>query len=114
MERWLKVKVDQSPFGWPSTKAFQHIDEDAKANYAGVKAALRTHFEPENEQSHYRDEIETCHKKGWADFAEDLCVLSEKAYPRLQPQAHECLALTVFLNRSAAFKFPLLFTSDNL
>ena len=56
----------------------------------------------ESKQSRYRAELETRQKKheeGWADFAEDLCVLSEKAYPQLQPQACKCLALTTFLKQ---------------
>ena len=74
--------MDQSPSGWPSTKSLPISGEDAKADYVGVKAALRTRFEPGSKQSHYRAELETRRKKrkeGWADFAEDLRVLSERA-----------------------------------
>ena len=35
------------------------------------------------------------HEEGWANFAEDLRVLSEKAYPQLEPQARECLAVNI-------------------
>ena len=95
--KWIKVRLVGR-----AQKAFQHLGEDAKVNYAGVKAALRVRFEPESKQSRYRAELETRQKKreeGWADFAEDLRVLSEKAYPQLQPQARECLALTAFLKQ---------------
>ena len=95
--KWIKVRLVGR-----AQKAFQHLGEDAKADYAGVKAALRIRFEPESKQSRYRAELETRRKKreeGWADFTEDLRVLSEKAYPRLQPQARECLALTAFLKQ---------------
>ena len=46
--------------------------------------------------------METHHKKreeGWAEFSEDLHVLSEKAYLALQPQAHECLAVNLYLKQ---------------
>ena len=94
--------MDKGSIGWSSTKTFQHLGEDAKVNYARVKASLRIRFEPESKQSHYRAELKTHQKKreeGWADFTEDLRVLSEKAYPQLQSQARECLALTVFLKQ---------------
>ena len=103
MEQWVKVKVDESSFGWPSTKAFQHLGEEAKADYAGAKAALGACFEPESKQSRYRAELETrCKKReeGCADFAEDLHVLSEKTYPQLN----------VFLKRISN---PLLFARNS-
>ena len=79
--KWIKVWL----IGW-AQKSFQHLGEDAKVNYVGVKAALRIHFEPENKQSRCQAELETCQKKheeGLADFAEDLRVLSENVYPQL-------------------------------
>ena len=95
--KWIKVRLIGR-----AQKAFQHLGEEAKGDYAGAKAALKSRFEPESKQSCYRAELQTRRKKceeGWADFAEDLRVLSEKAYPQLQLQARECLAINAYLKQ---------------
>lgn len=43
-----------------------------------------------------------CRKKcteGWADFAEDLWSLTDRAFPDLQAEARECLALQTYLKQ---------------
>ena len=72
--------------------------------------ALQLHFEPLSKQSLYWAKLETRHKKckeGRVKFSEDLHVLSEKAYPALQLQAHECLVVNLYLkqisNQQVAF-----------
>ena len=95
--KWIKVRLIGR-----AQKAFQHLGEEVKGDYAGAKAALKSRFEPESKKSRYRAELETRRKKreeGWADFAEDLRVLSEKAYPQLQLQARECLAINAYLKQ---------------
>ena len=37
--------------------------------------------------------------EGWADFAQDVKVLADKAWPNLQEEARECLALNHFLGQ---------------
>ena len=37
--------------------------------------------------------------EGWADFAQDVKVLVDKAWPNLQEEARECLALNHFLGQ---------------
>ena len=37
--------------------------------------------------------------EGWADFAEDLSSLADRAFPDLQPEARECLALQKYLQQ---------------
>ena len=95
--KWVKVRLVGR-----AQKAFQHLGDEAKRDYATAKAALQSRFEPASKQSRYRAELETRRKKreeGWADLAEDLRVLSEKAYPQLQPQARECLAVNAYLKQ---------------
>jgi len=95
--KWMKVRLVGR-----AQKSFQHLGEEARGEYARAKRALRERFEPQSKQSLYRAEMETRRKKreeGWADFAEDLRVLSEKAYPGLQSQARECLAVNAYLKQ---------------
>ena len=95
--KWMKVRLIGR-----AQKAFHHLGEEAKGENGGAKGALQLRFEPRSKQSLYRAELETRHKKreeGWAEFSEDLSVLSEKAYPALQPQAHECLAVNLYLKQ---------------
>ena len=50
----------------------------------------------------YQAEFETRRKKrteGWADFGEDLRSLADRAFPDLQPEARECLALQSYLKQ---------------
>ena len=51
-------------------------------------------FEPKSRMTHYQAEFETRKKKhseGWADLAEDLLTLADKAFPDLQVGARERL-----------------------
>ena len=50
----------------------------------------------------YQAEFESRKKKrteGWADFAEDLSSLADRAFPDLQPEARECLDLQKYLQQ---------------
>ena len=52
--------------------------------------ALQERFEPKSKRTRYQAEFETRRKKeseGWADFADDLRSLADKAYSELQPEA---------------------------
>ena len=93
MKVWLVGRVQ---------KAFQNLGKEAKGEYGGAKGALQLRFEPQSKRSLYRAELETCHKKqeeGWAEFSDNLHVLSEKAYPALQPGARQCLAVNLYLKQ---------------
>ena len=66
------------------------------------KAALRGRFEPESRKIRYQAEFQSRRKKaseGWADFADDLQSLTEKAYPSLQHEARERLAINTYLQQ---------------
>eukprot|EP00731_Ephydatia_muelleri_P036068 Em0198g2a len=62
--------------------------------------ALKERFEPASQTARYLAEFENRRKKkteGWADFAEDLRSLVEKAYPALQEEAKAQIALSHYL-----------------
>ena len=63
---------------------------------------LQERFEPKSKRTRYQAEFETGRKKkseGWADFADDLRSLADKAYPELQPEARVVLALQSYLSQ---------------
>ena len=87
--KWLKV--------WLTGKAqtaFQHLPEVSKASFSAEKKALQ--FEPKSCQSRFQAEFQTCTKRKsetWADFADDLKNLIDKAYLELEEAARERLAV---------------------
>ena len=57
---------------------------------------LKSRFDPESRQTHFQAEFQTRQKKaseGWADLADDLKSLADKAYPTLQEEARERLSI---------------------
>ena len=80
--------------------ALQHLPEDTKASYEDAKKALKERFEPESRKDRYKAEFQARRKKrteGWPDYAEDLKILVDKAYPDLEPAARVQMALTHYL-----------------
>ena len=83
-------------------QAFQHLTEESRGSYGHAKKALQKRFDPNSRREFYAVELNTrrkCKGEGWADFAEDLQCLVDKAYPDLQQQAREYLALTSYLGQ---------------
>ena len=83
-------------------KAFQHLNGDIQANYSEVKRAPRARFEPQSKKIRYQVEFQSRRKKkteNWADFAEDLRTLTDKAFPELEDKAREHLVLNSYLNQ---------------
>ena len=74
--------------------AYTHLAHEIQASYNDTKVALRDRFEPSSKKELYKVEFE-CRKKqkteNWADFADDLLVLVDKAFPDLQAEAKEQL-----------------------
>ena len=63
---------------------------------------LKDRFEPKSRQNRYQAKFETRRKnktKGWADFAEDLKMLADHAFPELEEKARERLALNSYLQQ---------------
>ena len=83
--KWLRVRLTGR-----AQKAFHRLPPESVATYQGVTNALQERFEPKSRRTRYQAEFETRRKRkseGWADFAEDLRSLADKAYPELQPRS---------------------------
>ena len=95
--QWLKVRLTGR-----AQRAFQHLSEISRGSYAEAVKALRERFEPKSRQSRYEAEFQTRRKRkseGWADFAEDLKLLADKAFPDLQEAARTQLAINSYLQQ---------------
>ena len=71
------------------------------ADYKNVKKALQERFEPSCRKKRYQAQFQTRKKKkeeGWADFADSLRTLVDKAYPDLEDNTKEPLALNHFVS----------------
>jgi dsDNA-binding SOS-regulon protein len=83
-------------------KALHRLPDAQQATYEATCQALKTRFDPESRQTRYQAEFQTRRKKageGWADFADDLKSLADKAYPTLQEEARERLSITAYLQQ---------------
>ena len=81
---------------------FQCFSHEIQGTFNQVKAALRDRFEPSSKQAYYRIEFEKREKQDtedWADYGDDLLSLANKAFPGLQEQAREQLALLQFFRQ---------------
>ena len=93
--QWLKVRLT----GRAQT-AFQCLSAENQADFARAIGALKERFEPASRKHRYQAELQTRKKRkteSWADFADDLKVLADKAYPELEEKARERLALNAYL-----------------
>jgi len=92
---WLKVRLT----GRAQT-ALQRLPSDA--DYKSAKKALQERFEPSCRKERYQAQFQARRKKkdeGWADLADGLRNLVDKAYPELEDEAKEQLALNHFLSQ---------------
>ena len=74
----------------------------AKASYAELKKALKGRFEPKALKERHLAEFQSRKKsrtEGWAEFADSVKLLTDKAYPDLEDKARECLALNHYLGQ---------------
>ena len=93
--KWLQVRLTG-----PAQKALHRLPETSTSTYAAVRATMKARFDPENRHTRYQAEFQARRKKsteGWADFADDLKALCDKAYPTLQEEAREQLAINALL-----------------
>ena len=95
--KWIKVCLARR-----AQKALQGLPEEARGSYENVKVALTQRFESASKRELYNVELQVRakkHSERWADFAEDLRRLVDKAYPDLEANAREQLALSHYLSR---------------
>ena len=74
----------------------------SRTSYNDVKTALTERFEPASKRELYKAELQVRAKKqndGCADFSEELRRLVDKAFPNLEANAHEQLALNQYLSQ---------------
>lgn len=94
---WLRVRLTSR-----AQKAYKNLPTDVKESYAACKKGLRERFEPAARKELYQAEFHARKKRRneeWAAFAEDLKLLTEKAFPELQVEAREQLALSHYLGQ---------------
>lgn len=94
---WIKVCL-----AGRAQKALQSLPEETQADYERVKTALTERFEPPSKKELYNAELQVRTKRpneGWADFAEELRRLTEKAFPELDVKSVEQMALSHYLSR---------------
>ena len=95
--QWLKLRLTGR-----AQKAFQRLPKASRATFDLAKKALTERFEPESRKMRYQTEFQARKEKpseGWHDFADDLQSLAEKAYPTLQHDARELLAINAYLQQ---------------
>ena len=95
--KWMKVRLSGK-----AQMAFQRLPNEAKARYVEAKKALKECFEPESRQSRYQAKFQMQTKQkaeSWADYADDLKSLVDKAYPEIEEAARERLAVNHYLQQ---------------
>ena len=95
--QWLKVRLTGR-----AQKAFQRLLAVMQATFDAAKASLTGRFEPTSRKTRYQAEFLARRKmasEGWADLADDLQSLVDKAYPSLQDEARERLAINAYLQQ---------------
>ena len=80
-------------------------------SYPQVKDTLRKQFEPSMKVDLYKAQLQNRNKQSresWGDFADEVCVLVEKAYLHLREDSRECIALNHYLSQIDNPKSPLM------
>ena len=91
---WLKARL--------AGRAHTAFKRFTVTTYSGAVKALRGRFEPESKRELHNVEFQTRRKdkkESWADFAEDLRTLADKAYPDLPEEARDRLSLNRYLDQ---------------
>lgn len=95
--RWLKLRLTER-----AQTAFLRLPEAVRNDYKEAKKALQERFLPPSRQPRYQAEFQSRRKKAaeaWADYADDLKSLADKAYPELPEAAREVLAVNHYLQQ---------------
>ena len=94
---WLRVRLTGR-----ARTAYQRFSEENKASFKLSMDALKKRFEPDSKRELYLAELQARSKQrseGWPEFAEDIRLLADRAYPNLQDEAREQICLTHFLGQ---------------
>ena len=94
---WIRVRLTGK-----AHVAHAQLPHETQQTYAAVKDALRERFEPESKRELYKVQFENRRKQkeeSWADFGDDLMALVNKAFPRLQEEAREQLAISKYMDQ---------------
>ena len=93
--QWLRVRVTGR-----AQKALHRLPAPTSTSYVATRGALRARFEPDSRHTRYQAAFQSRRRRageGWADFADDLRTLADKAYPNLQEEARERLSINAYL-----------------
>ena len=94
--------MDESAAGGESSDCLGRLPTTAKESYAALKKAMKDRFEPDSRRELYLSEFSTRKRRpgeGWAEYADELRVLADKAFPELEEQVRERLALNQYLGQ---------------
>ena len=94
---WVRVRLVGS-----AQTAYGRLPASARASYSDLVKALKDRFEPAAKRELYVAEFQARKKskaEGWAEFADNLKLLADKAFPDLEDKAREFMALTQFLGQ---------------
>ena len=95
--KWLRVRLTGK-----AQIAFERLTTETKADYSRAVKALGERFNPSSCKTRYQAELQTRRKRkeeNWADLADNLRTLADKAYPDLEDKARERLALNAYLSQ---------------
>ena len=95
--KWLKVRLTGK-----AQTAFQRLSEEDREDFDKAMSALQKRFDPPSRKYRYQAELQTRRKlkgESWADFADDIKFLADKAYPELQEEARDRIALNIYLSQ---------------
>ena len=96
-KKWIRARLTGR-----AAKALRKLPDDDCETFDKITATLKKRFEPKCKKEVYMAEFQAKRKKrteDWAAFGEDLKTLVERAYPMLQAEAQELLALNHFLSQ---------------
>ena len=91
--KWLKVRLTGK-----AAATLKRLPDETLDNYG----SLKKRFEPASKKELYMAEFQARQKSktdDWASFADELRLLAEKAYPDLQAESQEVLALYRFFTQ---------------
>ena len=93
--KWLKVHLTGK-----AAAGLRRLPDETKNDYGALTKVLKKRFKPASKKDLYMADLQVrkkCKDEDWVSFGDSLRLLTEKAYPGLQDEAQEVLALNHFL-----------------